>query len=648
MADALRVLLVDDSPEDRCLIRHRLEQSAAWRCRVVEAETTQRGLELCREEAPDVVLLDVALPGAMGSDVVAEWIDDHGLLPFPVVGLASSACDARAQAALQAGVHDSLDKSAASAETLARAIRNARERFRLARELHGSEQRFALLADAIPDRAVVCLDRHGVVSSWNRSAEGVFGYAVSEVVGNHFSILFTPEERADGFPWIELARARNKSRSRNDCWLVRKDGSRFQASIVTTRARNSLSRLGHFVMIVHDRTEQSALEDQIRRQSERLAENDRCKEEFLAMLAHELRNPLASILSAVQLIDRQRSADPSVQRAAGVTRRQVEHVKRILDDLLDLSRITRGKIQLRREPGLVQELIARAIETAESSLAGRGHDLSVVLPKEDVWLEADQARMEQVLVNLLSNSAKYTAPGGRIEIAAAVEDGDLVIRVSDNGRGIAPELLPRVFDMFCQDERPLDRSQGGLGIGLTLVKSLVELHDGKVSAQSEGEGCGAEFTIRMPLASKNLPQAAKPSDTAAQRPVREPHRRRRVLLVEDNVDAAEMLAALLKLEGFETAVAHDGLTALDAAEWHHPDAILIDIGLPGIDGYEVARRLRAREDFDRVTLVAVTGYGQDEDRRRAASAGFDQHLVKPVTLDAILPWLDRRPETCTA
>jgi signal transduction histidine kinase/DNA-binding response OmpR family regulator len=358
---------------------------------------------------------------------------------------------------------------------------------------------------------------------------------------------------------------------------------------------------------------------------------DRRKGEFLAMLSHELRNPLAPILNALHYLRSPDSDADDVEQAREIAERQVRHLTRLVDDLLDVSRISSGKIQLRKETMDLHASVARAAEIARPLIDARRHELRIVLPPDPVRLVADSARVEQVLANLLNNAAKYTEPGGHIDLSAERIDKDVVVRVRDDGIGISPELLPRVFELFTQDERALDRSHGGLGIGLTLVKNLVELHGGSVSVSSEGPGRGSEFVVRLPLGSPSANGDAPRPQAAPEAP--EEHdvpRSRRVLVVDDNLDGAGMLARLLKGWGHEVALTHDGPSALDVAPDFHPDVVLLDIGLPGMDGYEVARRLREIEPAERATLIALTGYGQGEDRRRSEEAGFHHHLVKPV------------------
>ncbi len=370
---------------------------------------------------------------------------------------------------------------------------------------------------------------------------------------------------------------------------------------------------------------------------EEIQQANRRKDEFLAMLAHELRNPLAPILNALHIMHLRNHNHRDIEQARAIVERQVRHMTRLVDDLLDVSRIDRGKIELRKEPVELGEIVARAVESTKPFLETRGHDLEVVLPPAAVLLEADPTRLEQILANLLNNASKYTEPGGSVRLIAEIDGSELVLRVQDTGIGIAPEMLPHVFDMFMQADRSLDRAQGGLGIGLTLVRRLVELHGGSVMAYSAGLGQGSEFKVRLPLSNKPLaarPRATSPSNQSS-------GRTGRILVVDDSRDAAESLVMLLQLQGHEVRSASDGPGALEAARAFQPDVVLLDIGLPGMDGYEVARRLREEEGAQKVLLVAMTGYGQDEDRRRSAEAGFDHHLIKPVDLGELQEVLGR-------
>ncbi len=379
-----------------------------------------------------------------------------------------------------------------------------------------------------------------------------------------------------------------------------------------------------------------------------LREADRRKDVFLATLAHELRNPLAPIRNALHLMALPESDDDRHEEVRSMAERQVNHLTRLVDDLMDVARITQGKVALRKEVAELAPIVAHAVESARGAIDGRGQSLVVAIPDEPIDLEVDRTRLEQILDNLLSNASKYTDPGGRIELTAERADGDLIVRVVDTGIGIEPEALPRIFEMFAQADPRSSRAEGGLGIGLGLVRSLVELHGGSIAARSAGRGAGSEFVVRLPA----LPAGARPARPRAVVPGAEGVVAcRSVLVVDDNVDAATTLARLLKrLYGQEVRLAFDGPTAIEAALDARPDLVLLDIGMPGMDGYEVARRLRALPGFERTLIVALTGWGQEKDRERSVRAGFDKHLVKPVDpsgLMDLLAGLGRADATAT-
>jgi signal transduction histidine kinase/ActR/RegA family two-component response regulator len=351
--------------------------------------------------------------------------------------------------------------------------------------------------------------------------------------------------------------------------------------------------------------------------------SSRAKDEFLAMLGHELRNPLAPIQTALELM-RMRPELPN-ERERAVIERQTRHMMRLVDDMLDITRITRGKLELRRERAEVGELIARSIEIAAPAVEQRRHEL-VSEVRHSLVVDGDAARLVQVFVNLITNAAKYTDPGGSIRVSATRDGDEAVVMVRDTGRGIDPTLLPRIFEMFIQEQQNLGRPQGGLGLGLAIVHSIVELHGGTVSASSAGAGTGSEFTVRLPLAIATPITRATPVSPSDEGPYVQPV----VLLVDDNEDAAELLADLLRSRGCVVHVARDSAEALQTATRVIPDVALLDIGLPVMDGYELARRLRELPTWSRVRLVALTGYGHDNDRRRSIDAGFQVHLVKPI------------------
>jgi CheY-like chemotaxis protein len=361
---------------------------------------------------------------------------------------------------------------------------------------------------------------------------------------------------------------------------------------------------------------------------------NRAKDEFLAVLGHELRNPLSPITTALELM-RLRGGDAFLRERA-IIERQVRHLVRLVSDLLDLSRVSQRKLVLNKRPLETIDVVFRAIEMASPLVEQRGHRLVVKVPETGLPIEADETRLAQVLANILNNAARYTPESGRIQVTAWRDDGHVVLRVADTGIGMGPEVLSRIFDLFVQEERAPDSSREGLGIGLSIAKGLVELHGGTIAARSDGEGRGSEFEIRLPLATAEGP-AVERTDPARERE----GAGRRVLVVDDNRDGAELLEEVFRALGHTTRLAYDGPGALEAAREFRPEIAFLDIGLPVMDGYQLARRLRAAAGQEDMRLVAVTGFGQEADRERARQAGFDEHLVKPVEIDALRLLLER-------
>jgi PAS domain S-box-containing protein len=485
--------------------------------------------------------------------------------------------------------------------------------------LRDGEEQYRLLMENVKDYGIFLLDTQGRVVTWNAGAERTLGYKEAEIVGQPFARIFTPEDIDQEQPEHELRTAAEKGRVEDERWHVRKDGSRFWASGVVTPLWDEGGRLRGFAKILRDITER-------KRTEEELADANRRKDEFLAMLGHELRNPLAPVLNGLRLLEREGQDHPAIRQTVAMIDRQMGRVVRLVDDLLDVARITKGKIQLRRSREQLGALVAHAVEGVRPLVESRKHTLSVSVPPAALWLDADPTRIEQVLANLLNNAAKYTEPGGHIGLTVEQEGKGAVVRVRDTGIGIRADMLNRIFDLFVQSDRTLDRAQGGLGIGLTLVRKLAEMHGGAVEARSEGIGKGSEFVLRLPV----LPEVKELEPEALPEVRRRDVPPLRVLVVDDNVDTAESLAMLLRYAGHEVRAAHTGPRALQAAQAEPPDVIVLDIGLPGMDGYEVARRLREQQGAGRGHLIAMTGYGQDSDRKRSQEAGFDHHLVKPV------------------
>ena len=483
--------------------------------------------------------------------------------------------------------------------------------------LRESEERLRLVLEGIQDYAILMLDPTGRITSWNSGAERITGYSGPEVLGQSFDRLYMPEDVAAGRPAEDLRQALLNRRSQGMGWRLRKGGESFWADAVITSLHDAEGRLRGFAHVTRDMSDRKRMES-LEQQGRRLTE-------FLAMLAHELRNPLAPIRNAISIMGSHADLPPDVAWSREVIDRQAGQLARIVDDLLDVSRITRGKLRLRGEPMDLNVAVSRAIEGSRPLIDARRQQLEVRCWERPIAVHGDMTRLTQVIVNLLNNAAKYTPEGGRIALETAIEGEEGIVRVRDNGMGIPPHLLERVFDLFAQGERTLDRSEGGLGIGLTLARRIVALHGGAILARSEGAGRGAEFEIRLPRLDLDLPAgSAGTSGTGAA------SRKRSVVVVDDNDDAASSMAMLLRLMGHEVSIAHDGESALRRIEEEHPDVVLLDIGLPGMSGYEVAERLRKTPAGRAAKLYALTGYGQDEDRRRSAETGFDGHLVKPV------------------
>jgi PAS domain S-box-containing protein len=483
--------------------------------------------------------------------------------------------------------------------------------------LRQSEERFRLLVEGVREYAIFMLDPDGYITTWNSGAERIKGYTADEIIGQHFSRFYPPDAIARDWPAHELRVARKKGRFEEEGWRLRKDGTPFWANVVITSLYSPDGQLVGFAKVTRDLTD--------RKRIEALEQAERQMTEFLAMLGHELRNPLAPIRNAVAMMQMSELNEPSLRWARDVIDRQVAHLARLVDDLLDVSRITSGRISMRQEALELAAIVAGAVEASRPLIEARKHTLETVLPDEPLLVEGDLTRLSQVLLNLLNNAAKYTPEGGHIRLTVEQEGEEVVVRVRDTGIGIPPELLPKIFDLFTQGDRSLDRPEGGLGIGLTLVHRLVHMHGGSVEAHSEGPGHGSEFVVRLPLFTVPAPgdspvQDAESSSTGF----------RRVLVVDDNHDSAESMAILLEIWGHEVRAAYDGPSALALATEYRPDIVLLDIGLPGMSGYEVAKRLRELPELKGMVLVAVTGYGQQSDRERTRAVGFDHHLLKPV------------------
>jgi len=603
-----RVLLADDNADMRSYVRDLLQPGY----NVEAVADGEQALAAAQREAPDLIISDVMMPRLDGFGLLKAVRADPGLAGVPLIMLSARAGEEARIEGLGAGADDYVVKPFNARELLSRvgalleltaARRDSEARFRAFVQATSdvvyrmspdwSEMRYLMGRSFIPDQTdpsrtwlekYVPKDDHAAVTA-----------AIGDAIGD--KRVFELEHR-----------------------VIRADGS---LGWTASRAIPVLDTSGEIVEwfgAASDVTERRQITEALKRQQRQLEDADRQKNEFLAMLAHELRNPLAPIRNAGEFLSRTLPGDAKSQAALSMVERQVKHLTRLVDDLLDISRITQGRIELRRAPSRLDRVIANAIEAVDPLMRQQGHRVAVVFSRGTLMINGDPERLVQCVGNILSNAAKYTPRNGEIRVESREEDGFAVVSISDNGIGISTELMPKIFDLFVQGERTLDRPQGGLGVGLTIVKRLVDMHGGKISARSNGPNQGSTFEIRLPLIDAG----------AETRPVSElaSVARRRILVVDDNVDAAVMLMTLLRLEGHEVEHAPSGEDALERVKTFAPSVALLDIGLPGLDGFEVARRIRA--SGNNIELIAITGYGREEDRERARLAGFTAHLVKPV------------------
>jgi PAS domain S-box-containing protein len=620
----LTILVVDDTEATRYTLTRILRAEGFV---VHEAATGEDALREAKLR-PDLVILDVRLPDANGYDICRRLKADSKTAGIPVLHLSATFADSESRSeGLEQGADGYLTYPVERRELVAtvRSILRARRAERLAREQ--SELLRVTLA-SIGD-AVIATDVDGQITFLNTVAETLTGWDARAAVGMPIDRIYRILQEGTRQPAAGPAdriSGNGAAGSKNQFMLIARDGAERPIEDSADPIRDADGNVVGIVVVFRDIAER-------RRAESALLESNRHKDEFLAMLAHELRNPLAPIRSAIQVLRIIGSQEPPAEEARALIERQVEQLARLVDDLLDVSRITRGLIRLKKEVVDVSTIVSGAVESSRPLIDARRHALRVELPDEALLVEADRVRLAQVLMNLLNNAAKYTPEGGSIALTVKrIGDapGQVSIKVRDSGMGIPAEMLPRVFDLFTQAERTLDRAEGGLGIGLTLVRRLMELHGGTVRVSSPGPGQGSEFVIQLPVTERSAVEPQGPARTSERR-----SQSRRILVVDDNRDSADSLATLLRLFGNDVRTSYNGRQALAVAAIYRPDLVLLDLGLPGMDGFEVARQMRSLPDQGGTLIVAMTGYGTEEDRRQTSAAGFNAHLVKPVDIETL-------------
>jgi PAS domain S-box-containing protein len=605
-----RVLIVEDDRGVASLERRQLEQAGY---EVEVATTIDEALATLRGGDMSLAVIDLNLGGgASGLDLYERMKADG--FDIPAILVTAYPDEQVSIRALRAGIRDYIPRSNDYLEYLPTAVDRIVTQVRVERRLIESELRLASIIGTTLDAIVMCDERLEIVL-FNLSAEQLFGYRAGDALGQPLD-RFMPGldlmTHASG-PAVQQA-ARMQRRLELDG--VRRSGEHVPIEVSINEVIVHGKRL--FTVIARDISERRRIEAELR-------DADRRKDEFLGMLAHELRNPLAAIMNAGEVLDRT-LADARASRLTAVVKRQARALARMVDDLLDVSRVTLGKIRITKEPILLQELVTRVTDIARETAVKAQQTLEVRLDPTPAPIDGDATRLEQVLSNLLNNAMKFTPPGGRITVTAGLETNEAVVRISDTGIGIEPSLLTKVFDLFVQAETSLDRSKSGLGIGLALVRQVVGLHGGSVKAFSEGVGKGSEFVVRLPAAplarARRQEQVVEPLDGGKQM---------HVVVVDDQPDTADGVALLIETFGHEARALYDGASALALTDTESPDLMFIDIGMPDMTGYELARQIRSRPGLAHVRLIALTGYGREEDRARAIEAGFDLHLTKPVT-----------------
>ncbi|MGQ0522852.1 MAG: hybrid sensor histidine kinase/response regulator [Betaproteobacteria bacterium] len=501
-------------------------------------------------------------------------------------------------------------------------------------KLRQSEERLRLLIEGVQDYALYMLDNEGLVSSWNSGAQRIYGYSASEVLGRHFSWLCPADDIKAGKPWQELRTARAAGQTVEEGWRVRKSGERFWAHVVIRALNDAEGAPCGYAKITQDLTE--------RRQLKEAGESARRMNEFIAMLAHELRNPLAPILNAVEILERT-PPDTSSQATplVGVIARQTRHLARIVDDLIDINRIARGTLTISRATVDVTDVVDSSVEAVRPRIDRAKQHLELAVPSEPLTVFGDLHRLAQVLSNILNNASRYTPQGGTISVTARKLADEIVLSVRDTGRGIPREDFERIFNLFDQGSHAAAEAGSGLGIGLSLARRIVELHGGTITVESDGIGKGSVFHVRLPRALAPIDRRSAAAENAGAPSVS----RRRILVVDDHVDAARMLQLLLQCEGHDTRIAHDGPAALKAVEEFKPEFVFLDIGLPGMNGYEIARALRGHQSRSKIFLIALTGWGQPSDIRESKEAGFDLHMVKPLDTASVKRLLETPPSS---
>jgi signal transduction histidine kinase/DNA-binding response OmpR family regulator len=629
------ILLVDDEPANLLAMEAVLEGLGEP---LVRASSGHEAMRKLRDTDFAAVLLDLHMPGMDGIETARLIRAQKRSRETPIIFVTADASELSAREAYSLGAVDFIVKPFRTSSLIAK-LGFFTELHRSRQELHQAERQavqdrvfLSAVLEAVEDGIVAC-DPLGQLTLLNPVARNFLGlpsagmptgaWPLKHMIYHMDGTLMPHEE-------LPLQRALKGEHVHQMEALIRADGRPPRPVLISGQALHDETgqQLGAVVSL-HDMS--ASREAQLLRESrERLAESDRRKTEFLATLAHELRNPLAPISNGLHLL-RRAPDEPAREKAREMMERQLKHMVHLVDDLLDIARISSNKVELRRERLDLAAVLSQAIETSMPAINAGGHTLEVSMPPQSLQVVGDGTRIAQVVSNLLNNAARYTPHGGRVELSATAQGTDAVITVKDTGMGIPADELPKVFEMFTQVARPLDRAQGGLGIGLALVKRLVELHGGSVEAASEGPGRGSTFTVRIPLvAAGSVPEMTLEAPDGEGCGTFFP-----VLVVDDNVDAAESLAALLEIEGHTVRVAHDGDTALRVAAEFAPRVVFLDIGMPGKDGYQVARELRASPGMQDVVLVALTGWGAQEDRARTRSAGFDHHLTKPAGLAAV-------------